>query len=70
MDKMTAKPQHPLHKEVAWLKKNWPYVEVMNNAPDGFLVITISLKEAGGQGRTFLQSQMDECIAYVKSIKK
>jgi hypothetical protein len=59
--------RHPLHAEVAWLRKNWPLVEVVNNTAGGYLVITVCLDEKGGQGRTFLQSQIDECIEYVKA---
>lgn len=60
------KKQHPLYKEIAWIRKNWPFVEVCNNEPDGYLVITISEHEAGGQGRTFTQEDITECINYVK----
>ena len=58
--------KHPLHKEINWLRNNWKHVEVCNYFPSGYLVITISLNEKGGQGATFTQSQISECINYVK----
>ena len=58
--------KHPLHKEVSWIKKNWKYAEICNNTPTGYLVITLCLNENTGQGEIFLQSQISDCIAYIK----
>lgn len=60
--------KHPLHDKVVWIRRNWSHVTVDNERPDGYLVITVSLWETGGQGRTFLQSQINECIQYVKGL--
>jgi hypothetical protein len=65
----SQKNRHPLHDKVEWIRKNLPFVTVHNNARDGYLVITISKWETGGQGRTFLQSEMDACMEYVKKLK-
>lgn len=62
--------KHPLHNEIAWLKKNWPYLEISNNIPDGYLVITICNKKGSSQGVIFTQNQIKECIDYVKSKTK
>ena len=58
--------RHPLHAQITWIRKNWPKAEIVNNVPDGHLVITLCLNEKGGQGRTFLQSQINDCMAYIK----
>ena len=72
MKKLKAEYQkklHPLHHKVEWIRKNWPFVTVDNNVTDGYLVITISKWETGGQGRTFLQSEIDQCVEYVNGLK-
>jgi hypothetical protein len=61
-----SKGKHPLHKEIAWIRKNGKHAEICNNCPDGYLVITL-YDARTGSGIGFLQSQMDECIEYIKS---
>lgn len=62
--------KHPMHEEIEWLRRNHPFIEVSNNTPGGYLVISVGRWETGGSGRIFTQDQMRECIEYVKKIKQ
>lgn len=59
--------KHPLNKEVKWIKKNWPFVEISNYSSDGYLIISIGARKTGGAGRIFLQDDIQECIKYIKN---
>lgn len=60
---------HPLESKVHELKKMWPYIEVSNFHKGGYLIISVGLREMGGQGRIFLQNDLEECFNYVKQLK-
>jgi len=64
------KKRHHLHKDVDWIKNNWPYIEISNFTPGGHLVISVGVRKTGGSGRIFLEDEIQECKNYINKLKK
>lgn len=52
--------------KLRWIRKNGRFVEISNNRPGCYLIISVGIWNTGGQGRVFLESQIDQCIEFIK----